>query len=540
MKKRSAHWPILTALTLVACGGEPADRAATAPATAAETAAAAAHGDEVAWFDGDVEAAFASARSEGKPLFLYWGAKWCPPCHYLKDKIFRRPEFVAKSRRFVSVYLDGDSERAQLLLEEYGMQGYPTVIVFSSAGEELIRMPSDIPVERYAGVLDAALAGLRPVAEVLAAALAEEAPPEAADLHLLAFHSWSQDSRLDLDEAGKLTTFRALYERTPDELAVEKSRFLTLWLGAAADADDASAPALGEDERGASDAAVRALLADPELRRANLSFVFYASRDTVELLHPSPTPERQRLIAAWDAAAAACEDDETLSTDDRLSALLPRLWLARLAAGGEGAGEPPAELVERVRQRIAWADAEVTGESELQAVMSTMAGLLEEAGLSAEAEALLTERMGETTAPYYYMSWVAGMKRRAGEPEQALEWYHKAYTSAEGRYTRFRWGSVYLRQLMSLAAEDTAALEQRSREILGELLTFDDAFAGGNHMRLGQLDQAYGEWSAAGEREAVIGRLRELVHDACGRFEDDGEDSQRRRCLGFLTPEGAA
>jgi len=35
---------------------------------------------EIAWFDGSIDQAFALARAQDKPLFLYWGAVWCPPC----------------------------------------------------------------------------------------------------------------------------------------------------------------------------------------------------------------------------------------------------------------------------------------------------------------------------------------------------------------------------------------------------------------------------------------------------------------------------
>ena len=45
-------------------GAPTADAAATVPAEAAD----------VAWFEGSVEAAFAAAKAESKPLFLYWGA----------------------------------------------------------------------------------------------------------------------------------------------------------------------------------------------------------------------------------------------------------------------------------------------------------------------------------------------------------------------------------------------------------------------------------------------------------------------------------
>lgn len=35
------------------------------------------------WFEGSVEGAFATAKTQDKPIFLYWGAVWCPPCHEL-------------------------------------------------------------------------------------------------------------------------------------------------------------------------------------------------------------------------------------------------------------------------------------------------------------------------------------------------------------------------------------------------------------------------------------------------------------------------
>ena len=31
------------------------------------------------WFEGSVEEAFNRSKQLDKPLFLYWGAVWCPP-----------------------------------------------------------------------------------------------------------------------------------------------------------------------------------------------------------------------------------------------------------------------------------------------------------------------------------------------------------------------------------------------------------------------------------------------------------------------------
>ena len=70
----------------------------------------------IAWRkDNDVDAAFALAKAGNKPLFLYWGAVWCPPCNQVKATIFNRQDFIDRSRHFVPVYLDGDSPGAQKL-----------------------------------------------------------------------------------------------------------------------------------------------------------------------------------------------------------------------------------------------------------------------------------------------------------------------------------------------------------------------------------------------------------------------------------------
>src|SRR5437588_630771 len=81
--------------------------------------------------DADVDKAFALGKQSGKPVFLYWGAVWCPPCNQVKATLFSRPDFVERSHAFVPVYVDGDKPAAQKIAARFKVSGYPTMILSS-------------------------------------------------------------------------------------------------------------------------------------------------------------------------------------------------------------------------------------------------------------------------------------------------------------------------------------------------------------------------------------------------------------------------
>ena len=154
---------------------------------------------DIAWFEGTVEQAFAAAQTQQRPVYLYWGAVWCPPCQEIKNTVFKSKQFIAQTEQFIPVYLDGDTEQAQTWGEAFGVKGYPTMIVFNPAGDEITRIPGGIDIDRYNRVL----------------ALSDPNRLQASDYQQLAYYSWGQDHKA-LPEGSSPELFHRLAARVRD------------------------------------------------------------------------------------------------------------------------------------------------------------------------------------------------------------------------------------------------------------------------------------------------------------------------------------
>lgn len=535
----------LLAILVAACGrpsgpSEPTTTPTT-PVTAAATGSQApgtAHRPAgIDWFAGDVEAAFAAARESNKPVFLYWGAEWCPPCAQIKTTIFSRREFQERSRLFVPVYLDGDTPGAQLHGERFGVVGYPTMILFRPDGTEITRLPGGVDVARYASILDVALTDARPVTEILAAATGT-GPVSPDDWRLLAYYAWSADNGRIVPADRQTRTFRQLADRCPPELEPECTRLRFAFLRAAArDGDEGDAAFTGLDRADQRRRLLR-LLTIPSVADANVDNLLYASPDVVGLLSDPETPERAELTDAWRAALdrlVAGSAARPLSGPEQLNVLRARILLARLDA--PEAPLPPA-LLDSVLEAVAGLDAATTDAYARQALVNAAVGLYWEAGLEAEADRLLMAELGKSKSPYYFMLDLAESAQKAGRSEEAIAWLERAYEGARGPATRFQWGYNYTLGLLEMAPDDTVRIERVGLEVLGELDGVPDAFYQRTRLRLDQLSSKLLEWGTSPERAAVVDRLRSRSIRICAGM--PAGDPGRATCERFLSPQAPA
>jgi thiol-disulfide isomerase/thioredoxin len=491
------------------------------------------------WVDGDVEAAFASARSANKPVFLYWGAEWCPPCAQIKSTIFNRREFQDRSRLFVPVYLDGDTPSAQKQGERFGVVGYPTMILFRPDGTEITRLPGGVDVARYATILDVALASARPVSQIVAAARSGgEVPVD--DWRLLAYYSWGSDvDGRALAEEQRLATLRTLSARCPVELPGECARLFFEYLNAAVAAGASSdEPALDGLERADARRRLLTLLPQAVVQTTNVDNLVYGAKEVVPLLSSDGSPERRELTRAWRAAldgVAAPSSPSRLSAPEQLLLVRARIMLAKLDA--PDAAVPPA-LLDQARASVARVDAATTDGYARQAAINAAANLYWEAGLTDDANRLLTAELERSKSPYYFMLDLADLAAKAGRKQEAVQWLERAYAGARGPATRFQWGYNYLVGLLELTPEDTAGIERAGLAVLGELDGAPDAFYQRTRMRLEQLDSRLLEWGDSGEAARVVATLRARTHRICEKLPAD--DPGRRNCERFLNPAASA
>lgn len=506
--------------SLTACDRDagPADDHAAAAETASsaqpvhETAQ-----DSIAWLKGDVDAAFALAAAEDKPLFLYWGAAWCPPCNQIKATIFSRPEFIEKSRLFVPVYLDGDTERAQKLGDRFGVMGYPTMIVFNSAGEEITRIPGGLDIGLYADVLDLTLQNVRPVADVLDALMAGQDLSE-DDFRLLAFYSWQQDNERAMADRDQLEVFRRMSEACPPGLAAASARLYVAYLTAAIAAVEETEIPLAFADKVTAVTRVAAILEDDQLSRANVYMTLYEARPILAATTASGSLERDGLLRRWNKRLDAIDADPDYSIAHRLATSMTRMDLVRI----DDAEAPiPESLQQNVAARVAWADAEAKTPYQRQAVINTAWYVLSNAGLDDEARTLLTAELEKSRQPYYFMLDLAELEQKAGNTDAALVWLKRAYDESQGPATRFQWGYGYVNGLIEMTPEDADTIAAVTEQVLSELDGQSDAIHGRTGRILNRLSQKLAAWNEDGRYDQQIAMIQNRVAGLCASLADD-------------------
>jgi hypothetical protein len=335
-----------------------------------------------------------------------------------QGNVFNRQDFVDRSRFFVPVYLDGDTRSAQKLGARFKVSGYPTMILFKPDGTEITRLPGEVDAEQYMRVLALGMSGARPVKDTLAAALApgkSGLTPE--EWRLLAYYSWDTDEQQVVPKDKVPATLQRLAQACPADQRETAARLEIKALAATATVKGVKP----RDDPASVDKVLK-LLAEPRFARDNFDMVVYYSGDISKAYTLPNSAARAKLNAAWNAALDQLLADTSLSMGDRLSAVDAQITLARI--DDPKVALSPA-LLKSVREQAARADRDTTDLYARQAVISSAAGVLADAGLLDESDAMLKAELQRSHSPYYYMLGLAANAKTRGDKSTALGWYER-------------------------------------------------------------------------------------------------------------------
>lgn len=471
---------------------------------------------KIHWFDGSVEEGFALAKETNKPVYLYWGAVWCPPCQEIKHTVFKSKQFIAQTELFVPIYLDGDTDRAQAWGDKFGVKGYPTMIIFNPTGDEVTRIPGGIDISRYNSILELSLNEMRPTSMLVELALSEPESLQESDFVQLAYYSWGQDSG-SLPEGTPATFFADLADISPDVEASARL-YMEYLLRLADEQDEAKTESDLEPEprevsansRGAYDR-ISSILKSPELVLACWETFGYYAEEIIGLDIFS-VDEKEKLKVQWQDQLLVLRTEPSLSTAEQLAGWLPMLNFHFMADSDAPLSE---KTIAALKADISKADEKTSNSFARQSVVSQMNYLYQSAKLYDDAKVMLLAELDRSEYPYYFMSSLSSLAEKEDNITEALEWRRKAYEASTGGATRLQWGANYVRTIIRLTPENHELIMATSTALFNDLSSEKEFFAGRNFRILRSLVGKMAEWQEQQDEKALASVFQSRIQLMC-------------------------
>ena len=488
---------------------------------------------DIAWFDGSLQGAFVVAKRENRPVLLYWGAEWCPFCHTLKSKVFSRPDFIAKSHLFLPVYLDGDDDGAQKWGEQFGIQGYPTLIVLDPDRHEIIRLGAGRDVAQYAALLDMALEDVQPVDALLQVA-AGGRQLKADECRRLAYNAWELDTLDAKDYGQRADQLQAASLQCPASLALERAQLTIYAAYYAANAESAAlnAPnAVPSARLVALTDQVAGILAQPAVAVASagaLQILDDGFFKAAAARGPKFAPLlRDSYVATMDAAAI----DARYVEADQLGFLDAKLRALKALGGPKS--KLTADVLAAANMRIDTALEAEQNPYVRSGLVNAALNILEDSGQLSKAYQIAKAEIARSNTPYYYEADLAEVAEKLGQKDEAVSLLDQAYRDSQGAATRFQWGQLYVSGLLRMAPKDSARIQQAGTAVLEELDGPDRIYRRAR-VRLERLDRELRAWNDAskGQHGDVLQTLHARMQEICVKIPDN--EPARASCDAFL------
>jgi thioredoxin-related protein len=500
--------------------------------SANDTRVAAINGtDDIQWMQGDIQgeidAAFSRAQREGKSVFLYWGAAWCPPCFELKAYVFSRKDFKQKLKQFVPVYLDGDSQGAQQLAEVFNVTGYPTVLILrASDRHELARIAGGMDMGRYADVLDLANESSNPIASVLEQVSSNKAVTS-PHCQRLGFNAWSLDQSTFKQSAQFASALQQAAEncRTHSEVAHDRLYLASIGF---MNVSEVGRLELGQPLDTQFDSLmqkVASIVRQPKRAVQSVDLLIEMDEEFFSLLGRTTFASKSTLLNDYKKFVLGIAQNTTIAAPLRLRAMSTQLLLDQAEKAQSKIQEKTdspiqvqrfsPELVRQANQLAEELLANAKNADERPSVVNAALWVYQNLQDYQSMRTLLEHEIQSAKHPFYYLSDLADLDEESGDHQAALKKLSHAYELSQGPATRFQWGVAYVSGMIRMVPADSKAIEAATVDVLNELKVPNSLYQR-NRSRLDRLANELHDWSAdQPTRLASLSRIRAHWQTIC-------------------------
>jgi len=486
-------------------------------------AVAAEHSDApgIAWFKGDVNAAFVEAQKQHKPVLLYWGAVWCPPCQQLKSTVFNRPDFIARTSLFIPAYLDGDDEGAQKWGETFGVTGYPTLLILDANKHELQRIAGGMDLNQYANVLDLALADAQPVSAILDKAVKHHAIT-VSQCKRLALNGWVLEDIDELELKQRTTQLDQAAQQCPKDSIVDRTRLQIIAAYYATHADKKTLDAHINT--------VMHVLNQPSLALQVADVLWYLDDDFFKAVKARDATTSQRFATKFTAIMEAAAHDNRFAEADQLESIASELQANKILSSTDTIAP---KMAKAARARLDAALSKRVTPYVRSGLINSGLHIYDLLGQNEEAYRVVKAELANTATPYYYKADLAELAESLGRNDEAIDWLAQAYDESKGAATRTQWGVLYVSSLLRLKPNDTDRIRDVSTQVLGELDGNDRIYRRAR-TSLTRLDKALRAWNdkADGAHHEMLDALRHRMQQTCVHI--PANEPARQSCDAFL------
>ncbi len=375
------------------------------------------------WYKGNIEDAFKLAKKSNTPLFLYWGAVWCPPCNMMKSKVFNTSIFKNELKNFIPIYLDGDSKRAQVWGDKLKTSGYPTMIVLDSNAQEVSRLPIIQDSVQFVNQLKEIRNNLTSIKALSDKCIQKKCTSK--EWTRLSLHSWMQEELIPEEKLEGI--FYDLYIQSSKAKNLTQYSFLLLYLN--------------KTKKKAYDPiilkGINNLISDKVALYENLMSLSYTTDKIKKLLNKKQLKIIKKVLKEVNATSK--------DFSEKLAILMIESNLELRKKN---------EIINDINIIDKKLSSSNLTKNERQNIMSDLIySYMVNDELNIARKVCLRE-IEKSHSPYYFMSYMSSIEKKSKNMMKALKWSRRAWQESKGPATRIQWGSSYLRKALEFKIVD--------------------------------------------------------------------------------------